>query len=191
MEQKFSSFPFLFCRFPNMVIFEEFLTLDDVLGEVFQALDEAVAHLLPPPLTSNRPHLLPLSKSIHHRAMHKLLPPGLLSNFESESDSDDEMDQEFPWRNIQDIPSFQLMNIMSYAPQQSDLIEHDILDIENSSYILLPLLITLTTVLGMNCQGTESVVFHPVEQINNSISSWIITAAIDCNPYRDALFNVN
>ena len=33
--------------------------------------------------------------------------------------------------------------------------------------------------------------FHPAEQIYNSISSWIITTAIDFNPYRDALFNVN
>ena len=47
------------------------------------------------------------------------------------------MDQEFPWRNILDIPSFQLMNIMRYAPQQSDPIKHDILDIESSSYISL------------------------------------------------------
>ena len=50
---------------------------------------------------------------------------------------------------------------------------------------------TLTTVLGMNCEVTESVVFHPVDQTCNSISSWIITTAIDLNPYRDALFNVN
>ena len=44
--------------------------------------------------------------------------------------------------------------------------------------------------LGMNCQVTESVVFHPVDQIYNSMSSWVITIAIDFNPYRDALFNV-
>ena len=50
---------------------------------------------------------------------------------------------------------------------------------------------TLTTMLGMNCEVTESVVFHPVDWIYNSISSWIVTTAIDFNPCRDALFNVN
>ena len=50
---------------------------------------------------------------------------------------------------------------------------------------------TLTTMLGMNCEVTESVVFHSVDQISNSISSWIITTAIDFSPYRDALLNVN
>ena len=38
---------------------------------------------------------------------------------------------------------------------------------------------------------TESVVFHPMDQIYNSISSWIITTAIDFNPYKDALFGIN
>ena len=84
---------------------------------------------------------------------------------------------------------------MRYAPQQPDSIEHDILDIENGSYLSLqnttPLLMTLTTMLRMNCEVTESVVFLPVDQIYNSISSWIITTATDINPYRDALFNVN
>ena len=44
--------------------------------------------------------------------------------------------------------------------------------------------------LGMNCGVSELVVFHPVDQIYNSISLWIITTAIDFNPYRYALFNV-
>ena len=38
---------------------------------------------------------------------------------------------------------------------------------------------------------TESVVFPSVDWIYNSISSWIITTAIDFNPYKDALFGVN
>ena len=33
--------------------------------------------------------------------------------------------------------------------------------------------------------------FHPVDHIYNSISSWTITTAIDFNPYRDALFGIN
>ena len=59
LEKKFSSFPFLFCRFLNMVIFEEFLAFDEVLDEVMQALDEAVAHLLPPP--PNQQQTLPVA----------------------------------------------------------------------------------------------------------------------------------
>ena len=33
--------------------------------------------------------------------------------------------------------------------------------------------------------------FHPLDQIYNSISLWIITITIDFNPYRDALFSIN
>ena len=57
--------------------------------------------------------------------------------------------------------------------------------------MLLPLLIFLTTMIGMDCEVTESVVFHPVGQIYNSISPQIITTAIDFNPYRNALFGIN
>ena len=45
--------------------------------------------------------------------------------------------------------------------------------------------------IGMHYKVTESVVFHPVDQIYNSISSWIITTAIDFNPYKDAFFSTN
>ena len=45
--------------------------------------------------------------------------------------------------------------------------------------------------IGMDCKVTESVVFHPVDQIYNSISSWIITTTIDFKPHRDALFSIN
>ena len=55
----------------------------------------------------------------------------------------------------------------------------------------LPFLTLLTTMIGMDCEVTESVVLHPVDQIYNSISSWIITTAIDFNPYKDALFGIN
>ena len=57
--------------------------------------------------------------------------------------------------------------------------------------MLLPLLILLTTLIGMDCKVTESVVFLPMDQIYNNISSWIITTAIDFNPYKDALFSIN
>ena len=57
--------------------------------------------------------------------------------------------------------------------------------------MILPLLTLLTTMIGMDCEVTELVVFHPVDWIYNSISSWIITTAIDFNPYKDALFCIN
>ena len=37
---------------------------------------------------------------------------------------------------------------------------------------------------------TESVLFHPIDQIYTSISSWILTTAIDCLPYYIALDRV-
>ena len=61
----------------------------------------------------------------------------MLYKSESEPDSDEEMDQDLPWRDIQDIPSFQLMNITKNAPQQPDPIEYNILDIETSLYLSL------------------------------------------------------
>ena len=57
--------------------------------------------------------------------------------------------------------------------------------------MLLPLLTLLTTIKGMDCEVIESVVFHPMDWIYNNISSWIITTAIDFNPYKDALFGIN
>ena len=37
---------------------------------------------------------------------------------------------------------------------------------------------------------TESVLFHPVDNITTSVSSWVITTAIDFQPYEIALSNV-
>ena len=54
-----------------------------------------------------------------------------------------------------------------------------------------PPLTLLTTMIGMDCEVTESVVFHPVDWIYNSISWWIITTAVDFNPHKDALFAIN
>ena len=59
------------------------------------------------------------------------------------------------------------------------------------SRILLPLLTLLAAMIEMDCEVTETVVFYPVDQIYNSISSWILTTAIDFNPYKDVLFGVN
>ena len=43
------------------------------------------------------------------------------------------------------------------------------------------LLIVTTTSSG---EVTESVLFHPIDQIHTSISSWILTTAIDFLPYH-------
>ena len=49
------------------------------------------------------------------------------------------------------------------------------------------LLIVTTTSSG---EVTESVLFHPIDQIHTSISSWILTTAIDFLPYHIALDRV-
>ena len=45
--------------------------------------------------------------------------------------------------------------------------------------------------IGMDCEVTKAVVFHPVDWIYNSISLLIITTAIDFIPYKGALFGIN
>ena len=44
----------------------------------------------------------------------------------------------------------------------------------------------------MECKSDvpECVIFHPVEKIHTSISTWIITTAIDFEPYEIILYNV-
>ena len=58
------------------------------------------------------------------------------------------------------------------------------------SRIILPLTL-LTMMIGMDCKVIESVVFHPMDQIHSSTSSWILTTALNFNPYKDALFGIN
>ena len=55
----------------------------------------------------------------------------------------------------------------------------------------LPFLTLLTMMIGMDCEVIKSVVFHPIDQIHNSRSSWILPTAINFDPYRDALCGVN
>ena len=50
------------------------------------------------------------------------------------------------------------------------------------------LLLTVTTT--SSGEVTESVLFHPIDQIHTSISSWILTTAIDFLPYHIALDRV-
>ena len=45
--------------------------------------------------------------------------------------------------------------------------------------------------LGSRSEMTESVLFHPIDNIHSNISSWIITTALDFKPYSVMLYNVN
>ena len=57
--------------------------------------------------------------------------------------------------------------------------------------MILPLLTLLTTMIGTDCKVIELVLFHPMHWIHNSISLWIQTTAINFDPYKDALFDIN
>ena len=140
-----------------MDIFTEFLAFDEGSNEVAKALDDAVACLLPHPLI----------KFCQNRAPHRP-PPHFLYNSESELDSDNEMDLYLPWREVQDIPSFLLMNIMRNPPQQPTEKQLNFFLYR----MILPLLTSVTTMIGMDCEVTESVMFHPMDQIYNSIKLW-------------------
>ena len=54
----------------------------------------------------------------------------------------------------------------------------------------LLLLLLLLPILGANCELTESVIFQPVDEIQTSKSSWIISTAVDFTPYLRSLNSV-
>ena len=83
-----------------------FLAFDEELNEVAQVLDDAAVHLLPSPQSSSAT-IGPCSGPLPH----------IPYTSESEPDSDNEMDPDLPWREVQDIPSFWLMNIIRNTPQ--------------------------------------------------------------------------
>ena len=49
----------------------------------------------------------------------------------------------------------------------------------------------LAMTLGSRSEMTESVIFHPIDNIHTSISPWIITTALDFEPHSVMLYNVN
>ena len=49
----------------------------------------------------------------------------------------------------------------------------------------------LAMTLGSRSEITESVIFYPIDNIHTNISSWIITTALDFEPYGIMLYNVN
>ena len=57
--------------------------------------------------------------------------------------------------------------------------------------MILFLLTLLTMMIRTDCKVIELIVFYPVDWIHNSISSWILTTAINFDPYKDALFGIN
>ena len=68
-------------------------------------------------------------------------------------------------------------------------------DLNSFLFICFSLLLTFTLIL-MIINGHQpqdlagSVLFHPVDSITTSVSSWVITTAIDFQPYDIALSNV-
>ena len=55
--------------------------------------------------------------------------------------------------------------------------------------VIMTLMLAMT--LGSRSEMTESMIFHPIFNIHTSISSWIITTALDFEPYSIMLYNVN
>ena len=53
------------------------------------------------------------------------------------------------------------------------------------------MLLMLAMTLGSRGDMTESVLFHPIDNIHTSISLWIITTALDFEPYSVMLYNVS
>ena len=45
--------------------------------------------------------------------------------------------------------------------------------------------------LESRSEMTESVIFHPIDNIHTSIISWMITTALDFEPYSIMLYKVN
>ena len=55
--------------------------------------------------------------------------------------------------------------------------------------VIMTLMLAMT--LGSRSEMTESVIFHLIDNIHTSISSWIVTTALDFEPYSMMLYNVN
>ena len=89
----------------------EFLAFSKDLNEVAQALDEAVACLLP-----TNPNQVPPQQDPAQDPS-----PHLIYSSDSEPDSDNELEPDVPWREVQDIPSFQLREVTgNQQPTEND-----------------------------------------------------------------------
>ena len=95
-----------------MDIFAEIMAFDEELKEVALVLDEAVAPPITPP---SNPNQVPIQQDPTQDPL-----PHLIYNLESELDSN-EWDPDLPWRDIQDIPSFQLREVRrNLQPTKND-----------------------------------------------------------------------
>ena len=81
------------------------------------------------------PH--PLTNHSHHKHHNPSYPYPLLKNLayeyfgsDTDSDSDDEMDQYDLWPKIDPLPSHQFRNIVDSASQQANPINYDLLNID-------------------------------------------------------------
>ena len=94
-----------------MDVFTGLMTFDEGLNEVAQAFDEAVACLLP-----TNPNQVPIQQEPTQDPL-----PYLIYNWESDPDSNIELDPNLSWREVQDIPSFQLGEaIRNLQPTEND-----------------------------------------------------------------------
>ena len=94
-----------------MDVFMGLMVFNEGLNEVGQALDEAVACLLP-----TNPDQVPIQQEPTQDPL-----PYLIYNLENKPDSNIELDPNLPWREVQDIPSFQLREaIRNPQPTEND-----------------------------------------------------------------------
>lgn len=111
---------------------------DEQLDDIMHLLDVAPEDQFPPPPEPQALPIVPQHANYSPEELEVLMDlAGWNTDSDYNADSDDDMDQNLPWRNPQDFPSFQLMNIMNNYPRQPDQIEYNILYIENSSYLSL------------------------------------------------------
>ena len=78
------------------------MAFDEGLNKAAQALDEAVAHLLP-----TNPDQVPIQEEPAQVTLSYLI-----YNSESDSDSNIKLDPNLPWRKVQNITSFQLREVI-------------------------------------------------------------------------------
>ena len=81
-----------------MDVFTGIMAFNKDLDGVAQTLDEAVSCLLP-----INPEQAPIQQNPAQNPL-----PHLVYNSDSELDSNGELDPDCPWREVHDIPSFQL-----------------------------------------------------------------------------------
>ena len=132
--------------------------LQEAIDETIQLFDEKASQLLDAP---------PIDQLQPPQALQPQLPQPSIEELayeyfgsDTDSDSDNEMDQYDLWPMIDPLPSHQHRNIVDSAPQQADPINYDLLNIDWKTFYLytnrLSLLFTilLTISMELNCEMT-------------------------------------